>query len=350
MSELKPTEGAEDEQPRAAVTRGRRPGRIRRLRGWLATPILWWTGSPDEIPPLEQSGWERGKADAIHAAKDGRTFGLVATAVTLAAPTAVGLATTRLPTGWQIALIVLAGVLGYMLVPVLWAAGSAIAAPTIQRNEARLRLQELTEASTAAAEVDRAKSQLAAALRTGHLLGTISAPPLDQEWLAQTEFLIRDAVGELEAARLDPRETVSRRRERLQALADDVSKGVHSPSPRKRWDLHALEMTTVEESLESSLKTAQYIRGLFFAKDEELSAEDAEKWVSSWLSDTAKTLGIVPNVRRIMDPPPGYWATYKGLPDGLSAPLWKLDSEVTRIQAIVPTLKVYCDELHGVEP
>jgi hypothetical protein len=109
-------------------------------------------------------------------------------------------------------------------------------------------------------------------------------------------------------------------------------------------------MTTVEESLESSLKTAQYIRGLFFAKDEELSAEDAEKWVSSWLSDTAKTLGIVPNVRRIMDPPPGYWATYKGLPDGLSAPLWKLDSEVTRIQGIVPTLKVYCDELHGVEP
>jgi hypothetical protein len=205
LSELKPTEGAEDEQPRAALTRGRRPGRIRRLRGWLATPILWWTGNPDEIPPLEQSGWERGKADAIHAAKDGRTFGLVATAVTLAAPTAVGLATMKLPTGWQIALIVLAGVLGYMLVPVFWAAGSAIAAPTIQRNEASLRLQELTEASTAAAEVDRAKSQLAAALRTGHLLATISAPPLDQEWLAQTEFLIRDAVGELEAARLDPR-------------------------------------------------------------------------------------------------------------------------------------------------
>jgi hypothetical protein len=113
---------------------------VRRLRTVLAAPFVWWAREASAKAPSEQTAWERGKADAIMAAKDGRLFGLFATVTTCAAPMAVGFATTKLPIGFQLALIVVAAVFGYLLVPSLWAVAAAIAAPYRQRDAARAEL------------------------------------------------------------------------------------------------------------------------------------------------------------------------------------------------------------------
>jgi hypothetical protein len=104
---------------------------------FLIRPVVWWAGEAEQQDPLRQTAWERGKADAIAAAKDGRRFGFVATVVTCAMPAAVGFATTHLPLGWQLLLIVLAAAVGYVLVPTAWAVAAAALAPVRQRNEAR---------------------------------------------------------------------------------------------------------------------------------------------------------------------------------------------------------------------
>src|SRR5690349_9679644 len=129
-----------------------------RLRKFFAAPITWWTRSTTLKPSLEQSAWERGQADAVSAAQDGRLFGLVATVVTCAVPTAVGFATTQLPTGIQIALIVVSAAAAYVCIPFAWAICKAIAAPARQRDEARREIT--TRAGQIAAE--EAEAQKAA--------------------------------------------------------------------------------------------------------------------------------------------------------------------------------------------
>ncbi|HXD55550.1 MAG TPA: hypothetical protein VN618_12395 [Solirubrobacteraceae bacterium] len=76
-----------------------------------------------------------------------RAFGLAATVTTLVAPTVVGFVAAKLAVPLQVLLIVAAGVLGYLAVPVMWAITCTLRAPTRQRDEVRARLLELrTEA------------------------------------------------------------------------------------------------------------------------------------------------------------------------------------------------------------
>jgi hypothetical protein len=104
---------------------------------------LWWAKEAEESDAHEQTAWGYGKDRSIAAAKDGRAFGLAATVTTCAMPTVVGFATTHLPLEAQIALIVLAAAVGYVLVPVAWAVGNTLVAPYRQRDEARAQLREL---------------------------------------------------------------------------------------------------------------------------------------------------------------------------------------------------------------
>ena len=118
---------------------------LRRLRASLARPFVWWAREAMAKDALVQSAWERGKSDAIAAAKDGRTFGLVATVVTCALPTVVGFLTVRFPSLAQAALIITGAATGYVLVPTGWAIVGAIRAPAHQRNDARQALERLRQ-------------------------------------------------------------------------------------------------------------------------------------------------------------------------------------------------------------
>src|SRR4051794_38806231 len=93
------------------------PGRVRRF---LYAPLFWWAKERGMAPVLERSAWEHGKAAAAQAARSDPLFAFVATVVTLAVPTAVGFAGHRLPAGFQVALIVLSGAVGYVTIPVVW--------------------------------------------------------------------------------------------------------------------------------------------------------------------------------------------------------------------------------------
>lgn len=220
-----------------------------RLRAWLVAPILWWARNAPAKPRLEQSAWERGKADAIEAAKDGRAFGLVTTVATCAAPTAVGFATAKLPTGLQIALIVLAGVAAYVLVPVAWAVVDTLTAPGRQRDEAREQLAQLAVEDRELSEAAQAQGQFASALRAGHFLEVVEAPSLNDDWIDRTELLLRESVGELEAARGSPQESLAARLARLEHLASEISSGARSISPSEQWEMYVGLMTSIAEGL-----------------------------------------------------------------------------------------------------
>jgi hypothetical protein len=74
--------------------------------------------------------WAYGKARARQAALTEPLFQLAGTVVTLAVPTAIGYylvsAHSKWPWHWQAAMVVLSGIVGYLVVPVAWAAGAAV--------------------------------------------------------------------------------------------------------------------------------------------------------------------------------------------------------------------------------
>ena len=114
------------------------------LRRLLVWPITWWTREEEPSDPHQQSAWQRGKLDAIAAAKDGRLFGLASTGATCAAPTIIGLETAHLPTVARVLVVVGAAIGGYVAVPLFWAIVGAIRAPVRQRDEARRDIERLS--------------------------------------------------------------------------------------------------------------------------------------------------------------------------------------------------------------
>jgi hypothetical protein len=189
---------------------------LKKLRGLLLNPINWWAGNQKFKPAHEQSGWQRGKEDAIRAAKDGRLFGLATTVATVALPAAVGFATTKLSPGVQILCIVAAALAGYLLTPVVWWLGAAITAPMRQRNELRTAL------SAAGTSADECIERLNAQLRAGSEIleawptpapsgpGAASQALVDAEqaamvapWESETYFWLACAPNHRERFRLD---------------------------------------------------------------------------------------------------------------------------------------------------
>ena len=316
-----------------------------RIRKRLVAPIVWWARNTEAKPALQQSAWERGKSDAIVATKDGRAFGLVATGVTCAVPTAVGFATTKLATGFQVALIVLSAFASYVLIPVAWAVVSAVVAPLRQRNEARKEIVDLEAARAALTEKEVAESQFAAALRVGHLLETIEAPTLAADWLSKTELLVHDAVGQLEAALLSPQQTVSERLAKLERLVGEISQGTRSISPSETWERYTTMMLAVAEGLALTERAGRDIRADIFAN--EITVDDAPGWVSRWLKEASDFEAIVPAVRGLVVERPHFWATYKGLSDELSREVSRLDRQLTALQDMLPTLELYAQELRS---
>ena len=109
------------------------------LRQSVLFPILWWARD-QEGDPLDQSAWSRGRADARRAAADGRVFGLCTAVSTVAVPIVVGTTTGSLTAVARALLTVAAVVVGYLLVPTVWAAVAMLTAPVRQRDELRARL------------------------------------------------------------------------------------------------------------------------------------------------------------------------------------------------------------------
>jgi hypothetical protein len=199
--------------------------RIHHLRKLLIAPILWWTRDVDAAKTVLESGrWEHGKAVARKAAKDGRAFGLVSTVVTLALPTVVGFATTKLWVVWQGTLIVLTGAMGYLLVPVGWAVMGSIGTKSARLAEAlsqigtlKLRLRERdrqnleneeswrdaferknTETESIRGQLGKALTQVAeleTKERMGSLAAGLKAPKSDLELLGEaTQRNLRDVL------------------------------------------------------------------------------------------------------------------------------------------------------------
>jgi hypothetical protein len=103
----------------------------------LVWPLVWWGQRPAVSDPLEQTAWQRGRADMAAGASAHPLWGLLVTVLS----TVLG-ASLVTDTKWRVPLALLGAVVGYCVVPLLWALVSALRAPYRQRDEARALVRE----------------------------------------------------------------------------------------------------------------------------------------------------------------------------------------------------------------
>jgi hypothetical protein len=90
-----------------------------------------------EIEPIRQTAWQRGKAEA--AAARHPLLGLLVAVI----PGTLSALVVADSVVWRAVLFFVVGVVGYCLVPVVWAGVAALRAPYTQRDQARDALLEL---------------------------------------------------------------------------------------------------------------------------------------------------------------------------------------------------------------
>ena len=177
-----------------------RPNRLANNMSRLFAPLLWWVGTATS-DPLEQSAWERGKATV------GRGHPMVialAAALTTAASTSLLVASQSAPI--RTVLSVVAWLLGWLLVPIIWAGLVALSAPVKQRDDARLRIAQLNGETQ---EAQTQTEQSAAAMRLEHesckrSLDRIYQNALRWALLAEFRELLGDERVDYFLARVDP--------------------------------------------------------------------------------------------------------------------------------------------------
>jgi hypothetical protein len=115
---------------------------MRRFTRLLVWPFVWWGERPAVSDPLEQTAWQRGRAEMAASASAHPLWGLLVTVV----PAVLGAAAlTDTALRFPLALVLAAA--GYCLVPLAWAGLAALRAPRQQRDEARALVREANRIS-----------------------------------------------------------------------------------------------------------------------------------------------------------------------------------------------------------
>jgi hypothetical protein len=122
-----------------------------KIRAFVFQPWRAWAAGAVAKAPAERTAFEQGWAEADRASRDSRLFDLAEVLVLAGLAAAAGIAAAS--AGWSgfalVAVAVLAGGVGWFLVPTLWALCAAVRAPVEQRNEARVQVVIEREAATA---------------------------------------------------------------------------------------------------------------------------------------------------------------------------------------------------------
>jgi hypothetical protein len=129
-----------------------------RIRAFVFRPWRTWAAGAVAKDPGERTAMEQGWAEADRASRDSRLFDLFEGLLLVGLPAGVGIAASS--AGWsvfgQVAVIVLAGFVGWLLAPTLWALSAAMRAPVQQRNQARAEVVRLRhDVAEARAETER---------------------------------------------------------------------------------------------------------------------------------------------------------------------------------------------------
>ena len=195
-----------------------------------------------------------------------------------------------------------------------------------------------------------AEAQLAAAIRVGHVLTTLTAAglPLVREWMTQTAILVKEGVGELEAARLAPGEGVSQRLKRLDELAGHVRTAVTRLTRSKSWAAHVDSMRSLSSSLALSVGAGQGLRKILF-ENRTMDAGEATRKVDEWRSKLDLTVRmhgeglwemLVPDMS---DAGAIYGRT--GMTPGLSAVVTRLEKSVKPLETMLEQVDTYVKAL-----
>jgi hypothetical protein len=221
---------------------------------------------------------------------------------------------------------------------------------TIDRMNLIAEEQARQQAARIATEPRRAtEAQLAAAIRAGRALpATVSPSSLRQSWDRETVVLCREAVGELEAARFTPGETVQARLDRLDELAAQAA--TRDLTPSASWEGYVDAMRAVRDNIAHLARTGQALRDEFFAGDG-LSLDEARTRVDAWTQSMDEAFAPAPDLRAGLESPfpPGTGFRYTGLSDEVSNVLGRIDHRLPAIETIQSHLEAYVGALDGDE-
>jgi hypothetical protein len=108
---------------------------------------------------------------------------------------------------------------------------------------------------------ERAEVQLAGAIQSGHVLYSLrnESSPLERQWREETEALVREMAGDLEAARLAS-DNLSRRLGHLDDLADYARSNAARLTRSGSWDHYVLVMRSFRDCLAIETQEGERIR------------------------------------------------------------------------------------------
>lgn len=175
----------------------------------------------------------------------------------------------------------------------------------------------------------------------------VEGAPVVADWLVQTQALVKDTLGELEAALCASGADLEQRYGRLSTLAQGMAVGPRL-KPSGTWDRYVFVMGAVGDSLAHDKREGENIRAMFF-QDGGLTVEDGRRWIDAWLRELRETLQLAPAIRSMwvsseaMVSPVGYG--YEGLSAEVSNVLGRLDHYLMGLESTVPVTLQYCAAL-----
>ncbi len=196
-----------------------------------------------------------------------------------------------------------------------------------------------------------AESQLAAAIRSGHVLRVRgqSESQLGYQWRDEVEALVKASAGELEASRFAHSGNIAHWLERLDELAQQVSAGTRTLTPSESWDAYVETMTAFRRDLDARLTEGERLRTELFSQTLDVEEEGRAK-VTAWLKDVDDSLAPVPKYRDVLRgavSPEDQWATYEGISEEESKVVWRLDERLQHLQPLLTVVAPYVEALLG---
>ena len=256
-----------------------------------------------ELSPADQARYRDTAASDTRAILRHWTIVAVVAVLTLAA-SIIGAIDSHLSTFLKVVLAAAGAGVGTFIIlgPLVYLASLAVA-PHRQRKHLRAEGERLIAKAVTGADHEKTKEQFASAIRAGQALGglPIEGAPLVADWMARTEVLVKETLGELEAALVASKTGLDHRREQIRELGAQVGAGPLL-RPSDSWDRYVFVMGVARDSVVHYAREGQNIRAMFF-EGEDLTQQEARQWVDAWLREVRKTLDLAPPLRTMATSP-----------------------------------------------
>jgi hypothetical protein len=195
-----------------------------------------------------------------------------------------------------------------------------------------------------------AERQLAAAIRSGNCLRDRGhgLSPLGLQWYRQTEALVQEIAGELDASRLNSRRGLEAWISYLDDLAAQATEGGRQLTPSDSWDAYVERMNGFRQDVGTAIAEGDAMRGDVF-EAAKVDRASAEAKVNSWLGLVQEAFGSVSELRGLPTSPyaPGIMVGYEGLSQEQSVPVWRLYSRLDELGPVLYIVAPYVQALKG---